>query len=117
MFGQFRSKVKTGQKVSRFHSRLTGSTPPPKNVFCLSKKLLCFNSVRDVTIEHTNSADARVEGDANGALGVVGRGRDLSGAPRPVTIAVDQVVPGTSKNVDQLDRSTLSKIMIHDLMK
>ena len=42
-----------------------------------------LDGVRDVAVEHANAADARPVRDAHAALGVVGRGRHLSRAPRP----------------------------------
>ena len=51
-----------------------------------------LDSVSDVTIQHPHSADASVEGDADGAEGVVSCGGHLTSAPCPVLVCVKQVV-------------------------
>ncbi len=52
----------------------------------IQTKSSSFNCIIDYPVEHTNSSDARVEGDADPADAVVGRGGHLPGTPSSVFI-------------------------------
>ena len=56
------------------------------NVIRVETESSSFDSVIDYSVEHSNSADARVVRDADAAVPVVGRRGDLSGASGSVFV-------------------------------
>lgn len=47
-----------------------------------------LDDVRHIAIQHTYTTDPRSESDSHRTLGIVGRGRNFTGAPRSVAVRV-----------------------------